>query len=128
MAEAFARAYGHDVLEAVSGGLSPATAVDANTKAVMLERGLSLDKHFPKPIEEALRHEPTWIVNMSGVALPHFASHVASEAWDVRDPVGEPGTVHRQVRDRIEALVMQLILRLRKPTPSGGRVKFGRLA
>lgn len=114
MAEAFARAYGHDVLEAYSGGLSPAMKVDSNTKLVMRERNLDLESHFPKPIEEALRYEPTWIVNMSGARLPHFAQHIAGEDWKVRDPVGEDTPVHREVRDQIEMLVMQLILRMRR--------------
>ncbi len=114
MAEAFARAYGHDVMEAHSGGLSPAMGVDANTKLVMKERNLDLESHFPKPIEEALRYEPTWIVNMSGARLPHFAQHVASEEWKVRDPVGEAAPVHREVRDQVEMLVMQLVLRMRR--------------
>lgn len=114
MAEAFARAYGHDVMEAYSGGLSPGMSVDRNTKLVMKERNLDLEKQFPKPIEEALLYEPTWIVNMSGAKLPHFAQKIASEEWKVRDPVGEAAPVHRDVRDQIEMLVMQLILRMRR--------------
>lgn len=114
MAEAFARAYGHDVMEAHSCGLSPAMKVDTNTKLVMAERNLDLESHFPKPIEEALRYEPTWLVNMSGAKLPFFAQKIAGEEWTVRDPVGEAAPVHREVRDQIEMLVMQLILRMRR--------------
>ncbi|MBM3763034.1 MAG: arsenate reductase ArsC [Acidobacteria bacterium] len=135
MAEGFARAYGHDVIEPVSAGLSPAMLVDPNTKAVMGERGISLDAHFPKGIEEAMTPTPALIVNMSGAALPHQVAGVASEAWRVRDPVGEVQGVHREVRDEVEGLVMNLVLRLRQrrgtPVPPSDdkpkRFKFGRM-
>jgi len=137
MAEGFARAYGHDVIDPVSAGLAPAMLVDPNTKAVMSERGISLDSHFPKSIEEALKPLPVLIVNISGSALPHFAAGIASEPWRVRDPVGEVQGVHREVRDELEGLVMKLILRLRqrKPAPvaptetePSKRIKFGRMS
>ncbi len=138
MAEGFARAYGHDVIEAVSAGLAPAMLVDPSTKLVMGERGISLDSHFPKTLEEALTPVPGLLVNISGSAVPHYAAGIAAEAWRVRDPVGEVPAVHREVRDEVEGLVMNLILRLRQkqpapPTPSapdaGGakRFKFGRM-
>ncbi len=135
MAEGFARAYGHDVMTPVSAGLSPAMMVDPNTKAVMGERGISLEEQFPKPLEMGLQPLPTLIVNMSGVALPAAASGIANETWRVRDPVGEVAGVHREVRDEVEGLVMNLILRLRQrrgdgPEPGEApkrRIKFGRM-
>lgn len=101
MAESFARAYAHDVIEPLSAGLSPAMLVDPNTKAVMKERGISLDAYFPKRIEEAIVLMPALIVNMSGAALPRQVAGVASEAWRVRDPVGEVQGAHREVRDEV---------------------------
>ena len=136
MAEGFARAYGHDVMEPLSGGLAPAMLVDPNTKAVMGERGISLESHFPKSLEETLKPMPSLVVNMSGAALPHTLAGIPSEAWRVRDPVGEVQGVHREVRDEVEGMVMQLILRLRQrkgaPAPVSGeaapkRFKFGRM-
>jgi arsenate reductase len=130
MAEAFARAYGLDVMEASSGGLSPGAIVDPYTKAVMAERGLDLERHFPKTIEEALRGEPSLIVNMSGAPMPAAAAGIALEAWTVRDPIGEAAAIHREVRDLIEERVMQLVLRLRQRKPRAEeppRYKFGRM-
>ena len=138
MAEGFARAYGHDVIDVVSAGLSPAMLVDLNTKAVMGERGISLEDQFPKPLDQALTPVPNLLINMSGSSVPHFASEIPSEVWRVRDPVGEVQGVHREVRDQVENLVMNLILRLRQkkpapPTPSapdaggGKRFRFGRM-
>jgi arsenate reductase (thioredoxin) len=139
IAEAFARAYGHDIIEPVSAGLSPANFVDPNTKAVMAERGISLDDAFPKPIDMALKPPPNLIVNISGQALPYHAAHLPVEIWQVRDPVGEAQGVHREIRDEIEGLVMKLILRLRtqsttpmrtntSPAAKAPRYKFGRMA
>ena len=144
MAEAFARAYGNDVLEPSSAGLSPAIEVDRNTRRVMTERNLSLDAQFPKPLEAALTPPPTLIINMSGSPLPHFAAGIPLETWRVRDPIGEAEPVHREVRDLVESLVMNLILRLRQSSPTPlrtnpvntpdpnspkpRRFKFGRMA
>lgn len=137
MAEGFARAYGHDVIEPVSAGLAPGMIVDPNTKSVMVERGISLDDQFPKPLEHAMQPPPTLVVNMSGAALPHLVSGIASEAWRVRDPVGEVQGVHREVRDEVEGMVMNLVLRLRQRKASAPaqktaeekpkRFKFGRM-
>jgi arsenate reductase len=135
MAEGFARVYGHDVIDVVSAGLSPAMLVDLNTKAVMEERGVSLDKQFPKALEEALTPVPNLLINMSGSKVPHFAAEIPAEVWRVRDPVGEVQGVHREVRDQVEGLVMNLILRLRqrlgRPAPAAEerpkRIKFGRM-
>jgi arsenate reductase len=132
MAEAFARAYGHDVIDPVSAGLTPALQVDPRTRAVMAERGISLDQQFPKPLEEVLSPLPTFLINLSGAPVPRVAASIPTEAWTVRDPVGSSEAFHREVRDDIEARVMQLILRLRqhKPDPSQSprRFKFGRMA
>jgi arsenate reductase len=140
MAEAFARSYGHDVIEPVSAGLAPAMLVDPNTKTVMAERGISLDAHFPKTLTEAMSPMPTLLINLSGAAVPHDAAAIPSETWRVRDPIGEQQGVHREVRDLVENLVMNLILRLRQRkqppvTPSAPqepaaprRFKFGRMA
>lgn len=136
MAEGFARTYGHDVMDVVSAGLAPAMLVDPSTKAVMGERGISLEDQFPKTLEQALKPMPSLLVNISGSAVPHFAAGIAAEAWRVRDPVGEAPGVHREVRDEIEGLVMNLILRLRQrraasaeppPPTTGRRIKFGRM-
>ena len=142
MAEGFARTYGHDCIEAVSAGLSPAMIVDQSTKAVMGERGINLDEQFPKPIEMALTPAPTLLINISGAALPHTVAGIPSETWRVRDPIGEVQAVHREVRDQVEGLIMNLILRLRQQRPApvqagapvspapvmGKRFKFGRMA
>jgi len=46
MAEAFARAYGSDVLIAASAGLTPASGVAADTSRAMAEKGLGSARPF----------------------------------------------------------------------------------
>jgi arsenate reductase (thioredoxin) len=131
MAEGFARAYGHDVIDAVSAGLSPSMAVDPTTRAVMNERGIDLGDQFPKPVEMAAKPTPTLVINMSGAPIPHTLAGIKVEQWRVRDPIGEAQGVHREVRDQLEYQMMNLILRLRQqtpaPSPNTPRFKFGRM-
>src|SRR3954464_13235438 len=47
MAEGFARAYGSDVLDIQSAGLSPASIVQPLTAQTMMERNIRLDGQFP---------------------------------------------------------------------------------
>ncbi len=112
MAEAFARAYGTDVLVPASAGLSPATRVATNTLAAMAEKGLDLRDHFPKSIRNLGRAEFDLVVNMSGFNLPDVPTARIAE-WDVEDPVAMDYEEHCHVRDQIEALVIRLILDLR---------------
>ena len=112
MAEAFARAYGSDIILARSAGVSPSTIIQPLTRQVLGERNLSVDDHFPKGME-IVRDEPfDLVVNMSGFPLAIPAPRVV--AWEVPDPIGQEETVYRTVASQIEALVMQLILELRK--------------
>ena len=110
MAEAFARAYGADIMEVQSAGVDPATHVSPLTKQILAERNLNVDGQFPKSLE--LLNEPfDFLINMSGysVALPN--ARVLT--WVVPDPIGQKEDVYRSVAAQIEGLVMRLILELR---------------
>jgi len=111
MAEAFARAYGSDIMAAQSAGLSPATIIAPLTKQVLAERNLNIDDHFPKGVEVFAREPFDVVVNMSGhpLSLPN----ARMLTWPVRDPIGESEAVYRGVVQQIEGLVMGLILNLR---------------
>jgi arsenate reductase len=119
MAEGFARAYGADVLSAQSAGLAPALAVQPLTHKVMIEKNIDLGQIYPKSID-MLRGDFDLVINMSGRSVP-IRTQVPIEDWDVRDPIGEPEAVYRQVRDEIEQRVMRLVLalRTRKPPKAG---------
>lgn len=115
MAEGFARAYGSDVMEVRSAGLAPATIVAPLTKQMLYERNLPADDLFPKGIEMLQGEAFDVVVNLSGTSLPQFPQTPAPRilVWPVTDPIGQKDSVYRDVADRIESLVMGLILELR---------------
>ncbi|MGJ5819717.1 arsenate reductase ArsC [Paludibaculum fermentans] len=112
MAEGFARAYGADVLEVESAGLSPASMIPEVTRKVMLEKGIKMDDQFPKDVMDLQLHDVDLVVNLSGVALRGLPI-TRSRDWKVKDPVGQKESFHRQIRDELENLVMSLILEMR---------------
>jgi arsenate reductase len=113
MAEAFARKYGSDVLEAASAGFTPASIVQPLTKKVMEAKNISLETHFPKDLEHVPLSGFDLIVNISGRKLP---THLPIEVreWTVEDPMGKSEEEFVVARDLIENLVMRLVLDLRK--------------
>lgn len=112
MAEAFARTYGSDVMEAHSAGLLPAMAIPPETRKVMAEKNIDLADQFPKAFDLVRPSTFDLVVNLSGHRLPGRDWKSLRE-WKMRDPIGESEAVHRQVRDQIENLVMALVLELR---------------
>jgi arsenate reductase (thioredoxin) len=108
MAEGFARAYGKDVWEVESAGLSPATIIVQPTRDVMEEKQIDLLNQFPKPLEWVALDTFDLIVNISGYPLPSHI-RVPVREWKVDDPIGSSPKVYRRVRDEIEALVLALL-------------------
>lgn len=112
MAEAFAKAYGADVIEAHSAGLTPATMISPMTERVLIEKNVRLLGQFPKALETMLRERFDLVVNMSGTkfTLPGAARLIE---WPVQDPIGQPAEIFRVVAGQVEGLVMRLVLELR---------------
>jgi len=113
MAEAFARKYGSDVLEAESAGLAPASMIPEVTRRLMGELGIGMEDQYPKSVLEIAAHDLDVVVNLSGRSLRGLPFSRPRE-WAVRDPIGEKEAVHREVRAEVERLVMSLILELRQ--------------
>jgi len=118
MAEAFAKAYGSDILEVSSAGLSPAAIIAPLTRQVLAMRHLSIEGQFPKDLEMVTRDNATRpfdvVVNISGLTMHPLGQRQID--WKVQDPMGHPEAVHRAVADQLEGLVMRLILELRRGT------------
>lgn len=111
MAEAFAKAYGPDVMRASSAGLLPGRHVLSTTRMVMEEKSISLRGAVPKSLAKFTLDDFDLIINMSGHALPKTKAPVIKVL--VRDPNGKDETIHRHVRDRVESVVEDLIHMLR---------------
>ena len=114
MAEAFARAYGSDVLTAASAGFTPAAGIPKQTIQAMEEKNLALSAHFPKSMSDLQDERFDLIVNMSGFPIGLLNGATAVREWSVPDPVAMDYKNHCKIRDRIEKLVMMLILELRQ--------------
>jgi len=82
----------------------------------MEERGVSLDGHRSKGLVE-LPDGVTWdaVVTMGcGDACPHLPAKTRYD-WDLPDPKAMSDDEFRDVRDRIERLVAELVTRVAGP-------------
>lgn len=106
MAEGFARALGAD---AHSAGSRPSGQVNPRAVALMKEKGIDLGVHASKSLTEI--PQGTWdgVVTMGcGDACPHVPAKDRLD-WDLPDPKHLSDDEFRAVRDRIEALVSDLV-------------------
>ncbi len=113
MAEGFARAYGSDVIEPLSAGLAPAPIIQPLTKQVMEAKNISLDDQHAKDLSRIDLKQVDLIINMSGRPLPENLP-VEVREWRVEDPIGCDEATYLAARDKIEHLIMGLILDLRR--------------
>lgn len=112
MAEGFGRHMGTGIIVSTSAGLTPGMMVDPVTKQVMAEKGIDLEMQFPKAISLATTQGAELVVNMSGYPLPPGVTLPTVE-WQVPDPHTRPLHIHREIRDLVERLVMQLVVEFR---------------
>jgi len=111
MAEAFARAYGGDIMEVQSAGVSPASIIAPLTKRTVGQWNLTIDDQFPKGLDHMRGEQFDVLINMSGV--PVTLPGARSITWTVADPIGQTEAFYRTVATQIEGLVMRLIMELR---------------
>lgn len=104
MAEAFAKAYGNDVMEAASAGVAPASRVSRRTRAVMKEKHVPLGEECtPKALSSFDLGSFDLIVNLSEYGVPATDTMVLK--LPLPDPVRQDENAHREVRNQIEAFV-----------------------
>jgi len=112
MAEAFARALGGDRLDAWSAGSRPSGAVHPAAAASIARRGLSFAGHRSKGLDDLPAFRWDAVVTMGcGDACPHVPAARRLD-WEIPDPVGLAPREFDAVRDRIEALVRELLASL----------------
>ena len=113
MAEAFARAYGSDVLIPFSAGLAPAEWLPEDTIHAMDEKNLDIRSQAPKSVSALCDSEFDLVINMSGFPLPHL-NGATIRTWNVEDPIAMDYENHCRIRDQIEKRVTGLIRELRR--------------
>lgn len=109
MAEAFARVDGRGRVKAHSAGSDPSGRVNPRAEAFMREVGYDLGGHRSKSVEELTGMEFEAVVSMGcGDACPHLQARRRLE-WDIPDPQELSDTGFREVRDRIQEQVRDLL-------------------
>ncbi len=118
MAEAIARHHAADIIAAESAGLRPLGFIDPTARAVIEERGISMDGQFSKGLHSHVLSTPHLTINMSGVPGNSFLKHSAYEDWPIADPFGEDMETHRRICDDIQSRINALAERLRADNPA----------
>jgi arsenate reductase len=111
MAEALANHYGNGRVRAWSAGSRPLGEIIPQTYEVMQEKGISLEGHKSKKLDEVPVGEMDVVVGMGcEVACPlpvGFKGRVIE--WNIPDPYGRELSFFRSVRDSIQRQVIALL-------------------
>jgi len=125
MAEGLANHLGNGRIEAQSAGTFPAGFVVGHAIAVMEEHGIDISAHYSKGIDD-VAGPFDWVVTLCDSAVqecPAPLLEARHEHWSTFDPSfaeGGPDAVReafRQVRDRLETQIIDLIDRLIEEQP-----------
>ena len=112
MAEAFARMYGSDRVEAYSAGSRPSGQVNPKAINAMNELGYDLSRHSSKSLSEIPDLKYDFVATMGcGDECP-FVRTKEREDWNIPEPKDMESDQFREVRDLIEAKVKELIAKL----------------
>lgn len=110
MAQAFAIINGNENIEAYSAGSRPSGTVNPKAIAAMAELGYDLSKHDSKSLKEVEVFAPFDVVVTMGCgdACPWMPSKKSID-WQITDPRNMEKDDFNEVRDLIEAKVIELI-------------------
>jgi arsenate reductase (thioredoxin) len=109
IAEAFARLYGRDGVEAYSAGSRPSGTVNPKAIESMKEVGYDLSLQSSKSLDDVPQVEWDFVATMGcGEECP-FVRAKRREDWQIPDPKNMPPEDFRVVRDQIAEKVKSLI-------------------
>lgn len=112
IAEAFARMYGADRVEALSAGSRPSGQVHPKAIESMREIGYDLTRHGSKSLKEIPEVEYDAVVTMGcGDECPSVRGKI-HEDWAIPDPKRFPHEQFREIRNQIEQKVKELLHRI----------------
>jgi arsenate reductase (thioredoxin) len=108
MAQALFERHAPGDVRAESAGSTPGDRVWPNVIEAMKEIGVDLSDRRPRKLTVEMQLHADWAVTMGcGDACPYVPTRV--DDWDVPDPAHQPLAVVRDIRDRVEARVMELV-------------------
>lgn len=110
MAQAFARIYGQEKVQAFSAGSRPSGKINPKAIKAMLELGYDLSTHSSKSLDEVRGEAPfDAVVTMGcGDACPWMPARQHID-WSIPDPRDMDNLQFNQVRDQIAQLVKELV-------------------
>ena len=110
MSQAFSNMYGGDLVHAYSAGSRPSGILNPKAIAAMKELGYDLSRHSSKSLDNVQEHAPFDVVVTMGCgdACPWMPAGKFID-WQIPDPRNMDHDEFNLVRDRIGALVKELI-------------------
>ena len=109
MAQAFAKIYGRDVVEAYSAGSNPSGKINPKAIAAMKELGYDLSTHDSKSLDDIPAITYDYAITMGcGDACPHVSAKNRLD-WQIPDPRNMDPHEFNQVRDLIAEKVKLLL-------------------
>jgi arsenate reductase len=108
MAEAFARRFGGDAVEALSAGSKPSGVINPKAIRYMGELGIDLSTHQSKSLDDIAGEFDAVVTMGCGDSCPWVPAR-RREDWALSDPRNMDEDGYRQVRDDIAARVRALL-------------------
>ncbi len=111
MAEGFFRKYAPDGYDSLSAGTMPTGQINPLAIEVMKEVGIDISSHKPKDLTEDMIKEATKIINMGCMDknfCPTLFIHKVLD-WGIDDPKGKSIEKVREIRDKIETRVKEIV-------------------
>jgi len=111
MAEAFAKYYAKDKIEAVSAGTMPSAQVNPIVVQAMSEKGIDISQNKPRLLTPQMVQEADAIIVMGCDAKGFCPAPLLKKVvdWKLEDPKAKPIEKVREIRDEIERKVKKLI-------------------
>ena len=108
MAQALFERHAPEDVRAESAGSTPADRLWPNVVEAMDELGVDLTGRRPRKLTVEMQLHADWAVTMGcGDACPYVPTRV--DDWDIEDPADQPLEVVRNIRDRVEERVLELV-------------------
>mgnify|MGYP002128469235 CR=1 FL=1 len=109
MAAGYLQHLAGDRVEVRSAGSAPGNAVNPSAVAAMAEEGIDISAATPKILTDEAVEASDYVITMGcGDACPFFPDKTYLD-WVLDDPAGQGVDAVRPIRDKIRALVEDLI-------------------
>ncbi len=110
MAEGFFNLLAKGRARALSAGTDPADTIDATVAEAMREAGIDISDKRPKPLTIEMIEQADKVVTMGcGMESICPTTFIETEDWGLEDPTGKPLEKVREIREQIQAKVLELL-------------------